>query len=95
MSNKIKHEEIKSHIRAFCVKQDLQKLFFSTNIKVYAFDSRPINKKDSIVVIAIKDQNEAAIAAAALLKYTEKNGENFRNIEVCALMRKMGTLVKY
>lgn len=71
-----------SHIRAYCVKEDLQKLFFQTNIKVYSFDSKFVNEKDSIVIIAFETQSEAGVIAEGLKIYIQKHGDGFRDIEI-------------
>ena len=81
MSN-IMDQQSASHIRAYCVKEDLQKKLFQTNIKVYCFDSKPVNKKDSVVVIVIKDQSDAEKVAGVLESYIQKHGDGFRDIEV-------------
>ncbi len=77
--------KIPSHIRAYCAKEDLQKKLFNTNIKVYAFDSKPINKEDSIVVLVYKTSSELEIIKKRLAGFIDTNGTEFRGIMVDVL----------
>ena len=88
-------KEVRSHIRAYCVKEKLQKKFFQTNIKAYAFDSKPINKKDSIVVLVYSTVAEVGKIGEVLKDFTNKNGTEFRGITVDILADGDEQLEKY